>query len=202
MANSNEPDIKMIVGLGNPGTQYDHTRHNMGVDLLNIIADKYRINMQLESRYFGIVGRGEIEGNEVRLVYPTTYMNESGRCVGAIANFFKIKPEEILVIHDDLDLLPGHMRLKFGGGLAGHNGLKSITSCLGNNQNFYRLRIGIGKPPSHDVVSWVLGRPALNDRENIDAAMQEALKGVRMLFTQGLSRATALINGFKPTLEE
>ena len=112
MANSNEPDIKMIVGLGNPGTQYDHTRHNMGVDLLNIIADKYRINMQLESRYFGIVGRGEIEGNEVRLVYPTTYMNESGRCVGAIANFFKIKPEEILVIHDDLDLLPGHMRLK------------------------------------------------------------------------------------------
>ncbi len=150
----------------------------------------------------GIAGRGYIGDNEIRLLFPTTYMNESGRSVSALASFYKIKAENILVLHDDLDLPPGSMRLKRGGGLAGHNGLKSITACLGNNQNFYRLRFGIGKPPSHDVINWVLGRPDRQQHELIDTAMIKALMTMDTLFAQGLDKATAAINGFKPQLEE
>ncbi len=202
MPKQNPLEISLIVGLGNPGSQYEHTRHNIGVDFLNLLSEKYKIDMRPESRFFGISGRGMIGKQEVRLLFPTTYMNESGKAVQALATFFKIKPENILVLHDDLDLQPGKMRLKFGGGLAGHNGLKSITSCLGNNQNFYRLRFGIGKPPSHDIVSWVLGRPDSRDHEVIDEAMTQALFTIDKLFSLGVDKATAAINGFKPQSEE
>ncbi len=198
MPKANPVEISLIVGLGNPGSQYEHTRHNVGVDFLEMIADKYKISLRPEKNFLGIAGRGDIADHEVRLLFPTTYMNDSGRAVSALATFYKIKPENILVVHDDLDLLPGSMRLKFGGGLAGHNGLKSITSCLGNNQNFYRLRLGIGKPPSHEVINWVLGRPDRHDHELIDAAMVNAIPALEMLFTRGLDKATAAINGFKP----
>ncbi|MGN0915002.1 MAG: aminoacyl-tRNA hydrolase [Succinivibrio sp.] len=197
MAND-QTNIRLIVGLGNPGSEYEHTRHNIGVDFLYRLADIHKISMSVESKFFGITGRGKIAGNEVRLVFPTTYMNESGKSVGALCSFYKIKPEEVLVCHDDLDLEPGFMKLKFAGGLAGHNGLKSITKCLANSQNYYRLRLGIGKPPSHDIISWVLGKPATKDFELIDAAMTTALDGVEKIFTLGLSKATGLINGFKP----
>lgn len=197
MAKTNST-IKLIVGLGNPGAQYEHTRHNIGVDFLYLLADKYKINLSSESKFHGITGRGMIEGNEVRLLYPTTFMNESGRAVGAICNFYKIKAQEILVIHDDLDLNPGFMKFKFGGGLAGHNGLKSITANLSNSQDYYRLRIGIGKPPSKDVYNWVLGRPNTADSSAIDAAYQCALLSMEILFKQGVEKATASINGFKP----
>ena len=202
MPKQNPLEISLIVGLGNPGSQYEHTRHNIGVDFLNLLSEKYKIDMRPESRFFGISGRGMIGKQEVRLLFPTTYMNESGKAVQALATFFKIKPENILVLHDDLDLQPGKMRLKFGGGLAGHNGLKSRTSCLGNNQNFYRLRFGIGKPPSHDIVSWVLGRPDSRDHEVIDEAMTQALFTIDKLFSLGVDKATAAINGFKPQSEE
>ncbi len=202
MPKQNPLEISLIVGLGNPGSQYEHTRHNIGVDFLNLLSEKYKIDMRPESRFFGISGRGMMGKQEVRLLFPTTYMNESGKAVQALATFFKIKPENILVLHDDLDLQPGRMRLKFGGGLAGHNGLKSITSCLGNNQNFYRLRFGIGKPPSHDIVSWVLGRPDSHDHEVIDEAMTQALFTIDKLFSLGVDKATAAINGFKPQSEE
>ena len=171
----NNVNLKLIVGLGNIGPKYEHTRHNMGCDLLFNIADKYRINLNPESKFSGLVGRGSIEGKEVRLVFPTTFMNESGRSVGALCNFFRIAPEEILVLHDDLDLPPGTIRFKFGGGLAGHNGLKSITACLSGAQNYYRLRIGIGHPERSDVINWVLNRPAPQDRDKIDAALDAAL---------------------------
>lgn len=194
--------ISLIVGLGNPGSQYEHTRHNVGVDFLNMLSEKYKIDMRPEKNFMGITGRGYIGDNEIRLLFPTTYMNESGRSVSALASFYKIKAENILVLHDDLDLPPGSMRLKRGGGLAGHNGLKSITACLGNNQNFYRLRFGIGKPPSHDVINWVLGRPDRQQHELIDTAMIKALMTMDTLFAQGLDKATAAINGFKPQLEE
>ena len=144
-----------------------------------------------------MTGRGLIEGQEVRLLFPTTYMNESGRAVGAICTFFKIKPEEVLVLHDDLDLPPGSIRLKFGGGLAGHNGLKSICACLANSQNFYRLRLGIGKPPSHDVISWVLNRPSEQDQAIIAASFEAACQGISILFRQGAAKAANAINGFK-----
>src|SRR5574344_1703519 len=166
MANDN-CNIKLIVGLGNPGSEYGHTRHNIGVDFLYMLADKYKISLRPENKFSGLVGRSDILGHEVRLAYPTTYMNESGRCVGALCNFYKIKPEEILVCHDDLDLDAGHMKFKFGGGLAGHNGLRSITANLANSQNYYRLRLGIGKPPTKEVINWVLGRPSSQDKEKI-----------------------------------
>ena len=149
MSNDN-CQIRLIVGLGNVGSEYDHTRHNIGYDLLTKLCDKFSVTLSPEAKFSGMTGRGKIAGNEVRFIFPTTYMNESGRAVGALATFFKIKPEEILVLHDDLDLEPGFMKLKFAGGLAGHNGLRSITKCLANSQNYYRLRLGIGKPPSKD----------------------------------------------------
>lgn len=194
----NNVNLKLIVGLGNIGPKYEHTRHNMGCDLLFNIADKYRINLNPESKFSGLVGRGNIEGKEVRLVFPTTFMNESGRSVGALCNFFRIAPEEILVLHDDLDLPPGTIRFKFGGGLAGHNGLKSITACLSGAQNYYRLRIGIGHPERSDVINWVLNRPAPQDRDKIDAALDAALLGIGTLFKDGVNKATSFINGFKP----
>lgn len=191
-------NIKLIVGLGNPGNEYEHTRHNIGVDFVYKLADMYKIDMRPEGKFSGIVGRGNIEGQEVRLVFPTTYMNESGRSVGALCNFYKIKPEEILVCHDDLDLPAGHMKFKFGGGLAGHNGLRSITANLANSQNYYRLRLGIGKPPSKDVINWVLGRPNSADQKLIDDAYEVALVSLKKLFTQGVSKFTSIINGYKP----
>ncbi|MCI6906503.1 MAG: aminoacyl-tRNA hydrolase [Succinatimonas sp.] len=191
-------NIKLIVGLGNPGNEYEHTRHNIGVDFVYKLADMYKIDMRPEGKFSGIVGRGNIEGQEVRLVFPTTYMNESGRSVGALCNFYKIKPEEILVCHDDLDLPAGHMKFKFGGGLAGHNGLRSITANLANSQNYYRLRLGIGKPPSKEVINWVLGRPNSADQKLIDDAYEVALVSLKKLFTQGVSKFTSIINGYKP----
>lgn len=191
-------NIKLIVGLGNPGNEYEHTRHNIGVDFVYKLADMYKIDMRPEGKFSGIVGRGNIEGQEVRLVFPTTYMNESGRSVGALCNFYKIKPEEILVCHDDLDLPAGHMKFKFGGGLAGHNGLRSITANLANSQNYYRLRLGIGKPPSKEVINWVLGRPNSADLKLIDDAYEVALVSLKKLFTQGVSKFTSIINGYKP----
>ena len=112
MAN-NKADLALIVGLGNVGAKYDHTRHNMGVDLLNLIADAYKINLVPESKFAGLVGRGTIERHDVRLAFPTTFMNESGRCVGALCTFYRIAPEQVLVLHDEMDLNPGAIRLKF-----------------------------------------------------------------------------------------
>lgn len=189
-------NIRLIVGLGNVGAKYDHTRHNMGVDLLEMIARRYNIGLQPQSKYSGLYGKGIIAGKEVHLIFPTTFMNESGRSVGALANFFKIEPQEILVLHDELDLLPGQMKLKFGGGLAGHNGLKSISAHLKNSKDYYRLRIGIGKGP--DTYSWVLGRPAPADKALIDEALDYACVNIDKIFSQGFTKATTIINGFKP----
>ena len=189
-------DIKVIVGLGNVGAKYAHTRHNMGSDLLEMIANHYRINLVPTSKFSGAYGKGTIEGHEVHLIYPSTFMNESGRAVGPLCNFYKIAPEQILVLHDELDLQPGQMKLKFGGGLAGHNGLKSITAHLGGSQNYYRLRIGIGKGP--DTISWVLGRPAPAERALIEEALDAAVHDIGLIFTKGMAKATNVINGFKP----
>lgn len=189
-------DIRLIVGLGNVGAKYAHTRHNMGVDLLELIAERYRIELSPQSKFSGLLGRGNMEGHEVFLLFPTTYMNESGRAVGAVCNFYKIMPEQILVLHDELDLNPGAIRLKFGGGLAGHNGLKSISSHLGGSQHYYRLRIGIGKGP--DTYSWVLGRPAPADRSLLEEALDAAARQIGLIFTHGIAKATSAINGFKP----
>lgn len=188
---------KLIVGLGNPGAQYDHTRHNQGYDLLQLICEHLRVELQSEGRFFGRLARTTIQGQEVRLLFPTTFMNESGRAVGAVCNFYKLKPCELLVLHDDLDLQVGQLKLKFGGGLAGHNGLKSIVSALGNDQNFLRLRIGIGRPAGSEVINWVLSRPRPQEAELLAQSHEQAKAGIMALYERGLPQATALINGFR-----
>lgn len=190
--------VKLIAGLGNIGARYQGTRHNYGCELLNMLAQRYSISLNEEKRFFGLVGRGRIEGTEVRLAFPTTFMNLSGSCTQALCSFYRIKPEEVLVLHDEMDLPPGSLRLKKGGGLAGHNGLKSISANFSGNQNFYRLRIGIGKPSDRDVINYVLGRPPAGERALIEEALDHALQGMAVLFRLGPDRACSYINSFRP----
>ena len=177
--------IKLIVGLANPGAKYEGTRHNAGEWLVNELARMYNTSLKEEAKYFGKVAKINTAQGEVRLLVPTTFMNLSGKAVGALANFYRIKPEEILVAHDELDLPPGVAKIKQGGGHGGHNGLKDIIASLGNNNNFYRVRIGIGHPGHRDLVAgYVLGKPAPQDQEKIDAAVDEASRCVEVLFKE------------------
>lgn len=190
--------IKLIVGLANPGTKYESTRHNAGEWLINELARRYNVSLKDEAKYFGKVAKINTPQGEVRLLVPTTFMNLSGKSVGALANFFRIKPEEILVAHDELDLPPGVAKIKQGGGHGGHNGLKDIVACLGNNNNFYRLRIGIGHPGHKDLVAgYVLGTPSPADQSLLNSVIDEAARCVELLFTDGMVKATNRLNGFK-----
>ncbi len=190
--------IKLIVGLANPGSKYEGTRHNAGEWLINELARMYNVSLKEEAKYFGKVAKINTAQGEVRLLVPTTFMNLSGKAVGALANFYRIKPEEILVAHDELDLPPGVAKIKQGGGHGGHNGLKDIIASLGNNNNFYRVRIGIGHPGHRDLVAgYVLGKPAPQDQEKIDAAVDEASRCVEVLFKEGIVKATNRLNGFR-----
>ena len=190
--------IKLIVGLANPGAKYEGTRHNEGEWLVTELARMYNTSLKEEAKYFGKVAKINTAQGEVRLLVPTTFMNLSGKAVGALANFYRIKPEEILVAHDELDLPPGVAKIKQGGGHGGHNGLKDIIASLGNNNNFYRVRIGIGHPGHRDLVAgYVLGKPAPQDQENIDASVDEASRCVEVLFKESIVKATNRLNGFK-----
>lgn len=191
-------EIKLIVGLANPGTKYEGTRHNAGEWLINEIARQYQVSLKDEAKYFGKTAKINTPQGEVRLLVPTTFMNLSGKAVGALANFYRIQPEEILVAHDELDLPPGVAKIKQGGGHGGHNGLKDIIAALGNRNNFYRVRIGIGHPGHKDLVSgYVLGKPAPVDQERLNAAIDEAARCVEILFKEGITKATNRLNGFK-----
>ncbi|WP_314345385.1 aminoacyl-tRNA hydrolase [Haemophilus parahaemolyticus] len=190
--------IKLIVGLANPGAKYEGTRHNAGEWLVNELARMYNTSLKEEAKYFGKVAKINTAQGEVRLLVPTTFMNLSGKAVGALANFYRIKPEEILVAHDELDLPPGVTKIKQGGGHGGHNGLKDIIASLGNNNNFYRVRIGIGHPGHRDLVAgYVLGKPAPQDQEKINSAVDEASRCVEVLFKDGIVKATNRLNGFR-----
>ena len=190
--------IKLIVGLANPGAKYEGTRHNAGEWLVNELARMYNTSLKEEAKYFGKVAKINTAQGEVRLLVPTTFMNLSGKAVGALANFYRIKPEEILVAHDELDLPPGVAKIKQGGGHGGHNGLKDIIASLGNNNNFYRVRIGIGHPGHRDLVAgYVLGKPAPQDQEKINSAVDEASHCVEVLFKDGIMKATNRLNGFR-----
>ena len=190
--------IKLIVGLANPGAKYEGTRHNAGEWLVNELVRMYNTSLKEEAKYFGKVAKINTAQGEVRLLVPTTFMNLSGKAVGALANFYRIKPEEILVAHDELDLPPGVAKIKQGGGHGGHNGLKDIIASLGNNNNFYRVRIGIGHPGHRDLVAgYVLGKLAPQDQEKIDAAVDEASRCVEVLFKEGIVKATNRLNGFR-----
>ncbi|HHF6594928.1 TPA: aminoacyl-tRNA hydrolase [Haemophilus influenzae] len=191
-------EIKLIVGLGNPGEKYADTRHNAGEWLIERLARRFNVSLNPENKFFGKTVRTLLNGKEVRLLVPTTFMNLSGKAVGALASFYRIKPEEILVIHDELDLPAGVAKLKQGGGHGGHNGLKDIVAQLGNNNNFYRLRIGIGHPGHRDLVaSYVLNKPSPADRDALEKVLDEATDCVEMIFKDGMVKATNRLNSFK-----
>ena len=167
--------IRLIVGLGNPGREYEKTRHNVGFWWVDELARFENMGFSNESRFHGLVARGQVNGQEVFLLKPQTFMNLSGRAVAALAQFYKILPAEILVVHDELDLAPGIARLKTGGGHGGHNGLKDIIAQLGT-KDFWRLRLGIGRPAERtEVVGYVLNDPRKDERELICDAMQQSL---------------------------
>ena len=168
--------IKLIVGLGNPGPDYEQTRHNAGFWFVDQVIRHYGGTLKTESRFHGQTCRVVAEGQDLRLLKPTTFMNRSGRAVIALANYFKIAPDEILVAHDELDLPCGSCRLKQGGGHAGHNGLRDIMSVLGK-RDFYRLRIGIDHPgDAKRVVNYVLNRPSKSDMEAIEESLDDAVR--------------------------
>jgi len=189
--------IKLIVGLGNPGSEYRGTRHNAGADFTEELA---RLNggvLRAESRFFGLAGQVTLAGHELRLLVPTTFMNRSGKAVAAMATFFKIAPDQILVAHDELDIAPGTARFKRGGGHGGHNGLRDIIPALGNNSDFYRLRIGIGHPGHASRVSgYVLSRPSAEDRQRIDASIQEAISALPLLLDGDATKAMTRLHSF------
>ncbi|NDL63022.1 aminoacyl-tRNA hydrolase [Acerihabitans arboris] len=190
--------IKLIVGLANPGAEYAATRHNAGAWYVDLLADQFRQPLKEESKFYGYTARLAMAGEDVRLLVPTTFMNLSGKAVAAMATFYRILPEEILVAHDELDLLPGNARLKLGGGHGGHNGLKDIISRLGNNPNFHRLRIGIGHPGDKTkVVGFVLGKPPASEQALIGQAIDEAIKCTDILIQDGPVKAMNRLHSFK-----
>ena len=169
--------IKLIVGLGNPGPSYIETRHNAGQIFVEEIARAFNIPLASNSKFFGISGAGQIHGQDVKLIIPTTFMNKSGQAVAAISNFYKIPLESILVAHDELDFDPSVIKIKQGGGHGGHNGLRDIISAHGNKKDFYRLRIGIGHPGNAKQVSnYVLKKAPAKEHELILATIDEAAR--------------------------
>ena len=171
--------IKLVVGLGNPGPEYERTRHNAGFWLAEDVAHEIGSSFASEKKFDGLIARGSGVTNEIRVLKPQKYMNLSGQSVAAVANFYAIAPGEILVAHDELDLDAGEIKFKFGGGHAGHNGLRDIQTKLGTG-DYWRLRIGIGHPrdsvnATHPVADWVLQRPRREEQDAIEVAIERAL---------------------------
>ncbi|UJF22952.1 aminoacyl-tRNA hydrolase [Shewanella sp. OMA3-2] len=190
--------IKLIVGLANPGAEYAQTRHNAGAWYVEELARVFNAPLVPESKYFGLSARVTINHRDVRLLIPTTFMNLSGKSVSALANFFRILPEEILVAHDELDMPPGVAKFKLGGGHGGHNGLKDIISSLANDKGFHRLRIGIGHPGDKNKVSgYVLGKAPATEQELIVAAIDEAVRATDILYKEDMVKAMNRLHSFK-----
>jgi PTH1 family peptidyl-tRNA hydrolase len=200
--------IRLLVGLGNPGAEYEDTRHNAGFWWVDDAARQLKAALSSDRAYKGLVGRvnAPIPGiagvsGPVWLLQPQTYMNLSGQSVGALARFFKIAPPEILVVHDELDLLPGQMKIKQGGGSAGHNGLKDITAQLGS-PDYWRLRLGIGHPGDrNEVAGYVLRKPPASERALIDGCIERSLPALEFLLRGEMDRAVRLIHA-KPVTEK
>ncbi|WP_419571720.1 aminoacyl-tRNA hydrolase [Rheinheimera sp.] len=192
--------VQLIVGLGNPGPEYEKTRHNAGQWFVEQLARRYNVPLKADPKYHGLTGKFLLNGQEVKLLIPTTYMNVSGKAVAAMAQFFKINPEQILVAHDEMAIAPGVAKFKLGGGHAGHNGLKDITSKLGNNANFYRLRLGIGHPGHKDLVTgYVLGKAPQTEQRLIEDALDESLRCLELWQKDGLVKAQHRLHSFTAT---
>lgn len=189
--------LSLIVGLGNPGSEYAQTRHNAGFWYVQQLADQYRISLKNDPRFFGISGRGTIEGQEVRLLLPSTFMNRSGQSVAPFVKFFQIPVQQILIAHDELDMPAGTIRLKTGGGHGGHNGLRDIVPHVG--ADFHRLRIGIGHPGSREkVTGHVLGKALPAEQNLLDQAIEQALQQTHLLVNGEVAKAMNQLNAFKP----
>jgi peptidyl-tRNA hydrolase, PTH1 family len=190
--------IKLFVGLGNPGSEYDATRHNVGFWWINAVAHQLKVSPAMDKSYHALVARTTINGQNVWLLKPQTFMNLSGKSVAALARFFKINPQEILVAHDELDVVPGEAKIKLGGGHAGHNGLRDIHTQLGS-ADYWRLRLGVGHPGAKsEVLDWVLKKPILDHRIAIEQAIDRSIKALPALLAGEMDKATMLVHTSKP----
>jgi peptidyl-tRNA hydrolase, PTH1 family len=186
--------IKLIVGLGNPGGEYEHTRHNIGFDFIDELTYCLKLTFKPEKKFFGQIAKTTLPEGDLWLLKPSTYMNKSGTSVQALANFYKIKPNEILVVHDELDIPCGQVKFKKGGGNGGHNGLRDIQSWLGS-ADFYRLRIGIGHPGDKNlVVHYVLQKPTTQEKNLIELAVNKSLSVMPKLFTSEFNVVQQLLH--------
>ncbi|WP_408598386.1 aminoacyl-tRNA hydrolase [Limnohabitans sp.] len=190
--------IKLLVGLGNPGTEYEATRHNAGFWWIDTVARDLKVHLQPDRAYHGLVARTSLHGHHIWLLEPQTFMNVSGKSVAALARFFKIQPDEILVAHDELDIQPGEAKLKLGGSHAGHNGLRDIHAQLGTDQ-YWRLRIGIGHPGvKSEVANWVLKKPAPDQRSAIEDCVTRTSLALPHLLSGDMVKATQMVHTAKP----
>jgi len=191
-------DIVMVVGLGNPGADYENTRHNAGALFVEALARAAGQTLRPEKKYHGLYARIQLQGLDLHLLNPTTFMNRSGLAIKALADFFKIQPQQILVAHDELDLPPGTAKLKKGGGHGGHNGLRDTIAHLGTN-DFQRLRIGIGHPgDSRRVTGYVLGRLGKQETEELNAVIDEIMRVLPDAASGKLPAAMNRLHSFKP----
>ena len=182
----------LIAGLGNPGRQYERTRHNLGWLVLDELAR--RLDGSWRSKFSGSLAETRLDGSRIALLKPETYMNDSGRSVAAAVRFFKVEPESLLIVHDDVDLEPGRLQARRGGGLAGHNGLRSLAQYLGT-QEFLRLRIGVGRPARGDprsVSDWVLS--GFDPEDDVEALVSRAADAAETIVRDGLEAAQARFN--------
>jgi PTH1 family peptidyl-tRNA hydrolase len=171
--------LKLIVGLGNPGPQHDSNRHNAGVIFLHHLCKSYGGQLRGESKFFGEFATISIDGQDVKLLFPTTFMNHSGKSVAAVCRFYKIEPENMLVAYDEIDFDVGVTRFKEGGGHGGHNGIRDIINALGGNKDFYRLRIGVGHPGHKSMVSnHVLSDPSRSEADAIMANIEDSIRAL------------------------
>lgn len=190
--------IKLFVGLGNPGSEYESTRHNAGFWWIDALARELKVSLSADKAYQARVARTSVQGQTVWLLEPQTFMNLSGKSVAALSRFFKIRPEEILVAHDELDLPPGQVKLKFGGGHAGQNGLRDIHAQLGTG-DYWRLRIGIGHPGvKSEVSNWVLGKPMADQRSAMQEAVARSVKAWPLLQAGDMEKAMQAVHTAAP----
>lgn len=190
--------IQLIVGLGNPGTQYEQTRHNAGFWFVEAVARRHGGSFKSESKFHGEACKVLVDGNELWLLKPMTFMNKSGQAVAALARFYKIAPENILVAHDELDLPPGTVRLKQGGGHGGHNGLRDTIAQLGGSRDFQRLRIGIGHPGhSSQVTGYVLGKAPADEQRLMEEAIDDALDILPLALGGEMQKAMNQLHGVR-----
>lgn len=186
--------LRLIIGLGNPGPGYADTRHNAGFWFANRIAEKYSCGFSGKRKFSGEMARFHHNGMDFLLLKPQTYMNDSGRSVQSVMNYYGYSPEEILVIHDEIDFNPGTIRIKRGGGAAGHNGVRDIINCIGSN-NFPRIRIGVGHPGHKDsVIDSVLSQPGRTERNLIEQAIDRGLEVLPLILEGEYQKAMTLLH--------